>query len=675
MNKIIFKHFALLVVFSFLLIFFAACSDLEYETEKVDVTYEGQFIDSGPVNGLTYETETQKGITSNGGKFIYKKREYISFFVGKIQLGETIRAKELISPVDLISGTVKVDNQSITNISRFLQSVSGSSTNESLNISNEVAQIIQSQVTDNEINFNVPPEEFEDKNTEITSIMQTLNEKSGSTNDYTLISAIDAQNNLKTNLIKSEGEIEYNPYTNTILTSFEYYPLAGYFDRPENIYVSAYTETSSTFMISPDRNGGFRRIVRLATGRANTFSITATRYDKLIGEFSFHITQAPVSYTFNHQILYSYSADPIVSETIIIDLEAENPKELNGVIIGYIKDVDIVSCSNDNQFLIDSKGQIYKSDTHESIGDPLPYSESNASTLYPIFSPDDHYIYAGNIKVDFDVWKNVYDDPLSTNDMWLYTNFPVWVDSRYATITDDGRYLFQTSKNIQQKTDPVYPNQIVYEVAEKVDLFTDEVIDTIDIEESNVIMRKTVGDMIVHPDGSTAFLTTYSNFYGAIDVLDLNRRAAIKNIDGLSDTLGNIIFINNNDRILFGSSGNSWYGGGNVYIIEKNGNLLTSLNKLGVSIKQYGDDSCGSSGYAACGQYGAFAVALDRNEMLYISSRYIEEVGSQKEINNCSPDRRGIDQLKINNDGRLDFIQTYYLNSEDKKTMHFIKGK
>jgi len=657
---------------SLLVFFIAACSDLEYEAEKVEVFYEGKFIDSGPVDGLKYETETQNGVTSSGGKFIYKKREFITFYVGNIQLGETIRAKELISPVDLISGTVKVDNQSITNISRFLQSVGGSSTSDNISISDEVVQIIQTQVTDNEIDFNVSPDTFS-QDTKITSIIHTLNENSGSTNAYTLVTAQDAQDKLKTNLINSEGEIEYESYTNTIHTSFEYYPLAGYFDRPEIIYISS--SYTNTVLVEPDRNGGFRYIAPLQTGQANTFSITATRYEKIIGELHFHITQEAVSYSSGHQILYSYSADPIVSETIIIDLEAKNSKGLNGVIIGYIKDVDIVGCSNDNQFLIDSKGQIYRSSTHETVGPPLPYSKTESSTLYPIFSPDDRFIYAGNIKIDFNVWKAIYVDHQITSGTWLFKNFPAWVDSRYASITEDGRYLFQTNKDIQQKNDPVYPDRTMYEIAIKIDLFTDEVLDTIDIEETYVVMREDVGDMIVSPDGSKGFLSTYSDFYGAIDILDLNQRIAIKNIDGLSDNLGNIVFFHNNERILFGSAGNSWYGGGNIYVLKTNGEMLTRMNQLGVSIKQYGDDSCGSSGYAACGQYGAFAVALDRNELLYISSRYIEEVGSQKELTNCSPDRRGIDQLKINDDGSLDFIQTYYLNSEDKKTMHFIKGK
>ncbi|MBF0450199.1 MAG: hypothetical protein HQK75_05815 [Candidatus Magnetomorum sp.] len=671
MNICIFRHLSVLC-FIALLPVITGCSDLEYEAEKVEIFYEGQFIDSGPVDGLRYETETQQGVTNSGGMFKYKKREYITFYVGNIQLGDTIKAKELISPVDLVAGTVKIENQSITNISRFLQSVSGVSTDKTLSISDEVVQIVQSQVSDNEINFNVSPDLF-NQDSKIISIFDNLNKTSGSTTAYTLVSATEAQEKLKTNLVQAEGETEYESYTNTIHTSFEYYPLAGYFDRPENIYISTFSET---IPITPDNNGGFRHIIKLETGQANSISITASRYEKKIGALTFHITHDDaISYTNNHQLLYSYSADKIISETIIIDLEAKNAKGFNGVIVGYLENIDIVACSNDNQFLIDTKGQVYLSSTHEPVGAPLPYSQTGESTFYPLFSPDDRYCYAGTIKVDFEVWKAIYVDKQITSGTWVYKHFPVWVDSRYATITDDDRYLFQTKRMIPKKIDPVNINKTVYEVAVKIDLFTDEVVDTIDIQETNVVMRVTLGDMIVSPDGSTGFLTTYSNFYGALDILDLNRRTAIKNIDGLSDYLGNIVFINNYQRILFGSSGNSWYGGGNVYILKTNGEMLTRLNQLGASIMQYGDSACGSTGYAACGQYGAFAVALDRDETLYISSRYLEELGSQKELNNCSPDRRGIDQLKINDNGSLDFIQTFYLNSTDRKTMHFVKGK
>ena len=670
MNKCILRHFLLMCMSTLMLSCMLACSDLEYEAEKVEIIYEGKFVDSGPVEGLRYETKTQSGLTDSDGIFKYKKREYVTFYIGNVQLGDTVKAKELISSVDLVSGTVSVENNGITNMSRFLQGLGGSSSSNKIIITDEMTKIIQSQVPDNKIKFSVSPEAFE-KDDQIKNIFNDLSETSSEPDSCTLVSVLEAQQKLKENLIETEGIPEYEAYSNTIQTPFDLYPIAGYFDRPEEIFISSSSDSHS---ITPDKYGGFREIIELQAGQANNISVTAFRYGQKIGELYYNITHnESIEYTPGHQILYSYFSDSSVYETIVIDLDAKNSKGLNGVIAGYISDINIVASSNDGNYLIDSIGQVYYAKNHETVGEPLPFSQTGAKTFYPLFSPDDHYCYAGTIKIDFEVWKAINIEGINTDAKWLYRHFPVWVDSRYATITDDERYLFQTQKEIEEKQDPVYANKVVFEVAEKVDLFTDEVVDTIDIPETNVVMRKSLGDMIISPDGSTGFLTTYSDFYGAIDIIDLNNKTAIKNIDGLSDFLGNTVFINDNKRVLFGSSGNSWYGGGNIYIITTDGNMLTRLNQLGVSVLQYGDNACGSSGYAACGQYGAFSVALDREELLYVSSRYIEELGSQKEIKNCSPDRRGIDQFSINNDGTLDYKQTYYLNYYDKKTTHFVK--
>ena len=208
MNMCIMRFFLLPCLTLLILSCMLACSDLEYEAEKVEIIYEGQFIDSGPVEGLKYTTKTQSGLTDSSGIFKYKKREYITFYVGNIQLGDKVLAKEFISPVDLVAGTVRVENQAITNMSRFLQSVGGSSTSDNISISEEVTQIIQSQVSDNKIDFNVSTESF-NQDSEITDIFENLNKTSGNSNAYTLVSALAAQEKLKTNLVKTEGKPEY----------------------------------------------------------------------------------------------------------------------------------------------------------------------------------------------------------------------------------------------------------------------------------------------------------------------------------------------------------------------------------------------------------------------------------------------------------------------------------
>jgi hypothetical protein len=685
-------RYTYIVLFAFTVFQISACSDIEYEAQKVDPVREGQFI-SGydfetnqkqSVNGLRYSTETQSGMTESGGRFKYIDQEFITFYLGNVKLGDKVRAEKYMSPVNLVPNAISVDNEKVTNITRLLLSV-GTISGHTINIPASVISVIEAQtkVEKNddityEINFD--EQEADDKKpfTEYAdNIINSLNETSDASH-YTLVNAVEAQGILQQGLAQAEQESQDNddddqnnndngPASYTITTHFTNYPLAAYFERPEEVFINGER-------IITDSNGGIRVDKELNTNQANTFTITATRYKVAIGEKKFQIEHAPIEYTPGHQILYSYSVDATVSETIVIDLEAKKQNGKNGVIVGFIPNVNIVGCSHDNRFLIDDTGQIYFSSTHQAVGDPLPFSQTGNNRFYPLFSLNDHYCYAGKVKIDFEVWKAIYVEHEIIDGRWLYPYFPVYVDSRYATITDDDRYLFQTNDPLNVKPNPLNNAKNLYEVAVKVDLYTDDIVETIYIPEEDLYARNSLGDMVVSPDGNRGFLTTYANNYASLDIIDLITQTFITGIQGLSDYPGNTILIENDSQILFGSAGNSWYGGGKVYIIDFDGELITQMNQSKVAILQYGHEDCGLFG-KSCGQYGAYAVARDRDGLLYITSRYIRVLGNQKQINNCSPGRRGIDQLKILDDGYFQYIQTFYLNAADQKTMHFIKGK
>ena len=670
----------------------SACSDIEYEAQKVNPVREGQFI-SGynfdtnqkqTVNGLRYATESQSGVTESGGKFKYIDREYITFYLGNVKLGDKVRAEKYMSPVNLVPNAISVDNERVTNITRLLLSV-GTESGNTITIPGSVINVIEAEtkIEDKDKNTIEYEINFDDQGTDekkpfseyADNIINSLNESSG-TNRYTMVNSEDAQGSLQQGLVQAEQETQSDeddqdnddtgPGSYTITTHFVNYPLAAYFDRPEEVFLNGEP-------IIPDSSGGFRKNQVLKTNQANTFTITATRYSVPIGEKQFLIKHEPIEYTPGHQMLYSYSLDSSMSETIVIDLEATKKNGKNGVVVGYIPNVNIVGCSNDNRFLIDDTGQVYLSSTHQAVGEPLPFSLTGDNRFYPLFSPDDHYCYAGTVKIDFEVWKAIYVDHEIVDGNWIYQYFPVYVDSRYATITDDQRYLFQTNAPIKTKPDPLNPSKNLYEISVKVDLYTDEIIETIEIPEEDLVARDLLGDMIVSHDGSRGFLTTFSSNYGSLDIIDLINKTVIKGVQGLSDNPGNTIFIENNSQILFGCAGSSWYGGGNVFIIRTDGELVTQMNQFNVAILQYGHQDCGLYG-KSCGQYGAYAVAMDRTGLLYITSRYIQELGNQKEIKNCSPGRRGIDQLEILDGGDFKYIQTFFLNALDQKNMHFIKG-
>ena len=65
----------------------------------------GYFTDS-PVEGLTYATESQSGITDASGAFKYNAGETIQFSIGNLLLGAPVDAVAEMTPVDLIPGVV-----------------------------------------------------------------------------------------------------------------------------------------------------------------------------------------------------------------------------------------------------------------------------------------------------------------------------------------------------------------------------------------------------------------------------------------------------------------------------------------------------------------------------------------------------------------------------------------
>jgi hypothetical protein len=81
----------------------------------------GQLIDA-PVQGVRYESGSVSGITGDLGEFQYETGGTIRFFIGDIALGEAVRGKAVITPLDLVpNGTI--DTPAVINIARLLQSL------------------------------------------------------------------------------------------------------------------------------------------------------------------------------------------------------------------------------------------------------------------------------------------------------------------------------------------------------------------------------------------------------------------------------------------------------------------------------------------------------------------------------------------------------------------------
>lgn len=82
---------------------------------------QGQFKDNY-VEGISYATATQSGVTDKSGTFNYQKGETVTFKLGGIVLGSA-PGSQLVTPVDVVTGATDEDDDAVTNIGRLLQSL------------------------------------------------------------------------------------------------------------------------------------------------------------------------------------------------------------------------------------------------------------------------------------------------------------------------------------------------------------------------------------------------------------------------------------------------------------------------------------------------------------------------------------------------------------------------
>ena len=80
----------------------------------------GKFIDS-PVEGLTYKTSTQSGVTTADGGFDFASGEQVRFSLGAINL-PTAKASVIVTPLSMAPDN-KLDSYEATNIAYFLQAL------------------------------------------------------------------------------------------------------------------------------------------------------------------------------------------------------------------------------------------------------------------------------------------------------------------------------------------------------------------------------------------------------------------------------------------------------------------------------------------------------------------------------------------------------------------------
>lgn len=129
-------------------LFMTACGGGGGGTTAATVTVKtGVFID-GPVEGLAYESGSQKGLTDAAGTFRYEEGQPVTFSVGGVVLGQA-SAKAEMTPLDLAPSGANGDTPEVVNRVKFLMALSDIDGTGRMTI----PQVIRDKQISQEVNF------------------------------------------------------------------------------------------------------------------------------------------------------------------------------------------------------------------------------------------------------------------------------------------------------------------------------------------------------------------------------------------------------------------------------------------------------------------------------------------------------------------------------------------
>lgn len=107
------------------------------------------------ISGVRYVTSSgATGFTNDKGEFKFNEGETVQFYIGDVQLGEEIEAKERVTPLDL----AETENARL-NLLVFLQSLDADDSDGTLQISTTTTEALKNQ----SINFDQPHNDFKNE--------------------------------------------------------------------------------------------------------------------------------------------------------------------------------------------------------------------------------------------------------------------------------------------------------------------------------------------------------------------------------------------------------------------------------------------------------------------------------------------------------------------------------
>jgi len=117
-KKNAFKMGRIIIIFGVMILLFGCA-----ENNQDDYALQEGYFEDSAVEGLKYKTISNDGKTDKDGKFYYCSGEMITFYVGDIQLGESVPAKPFMTPRDLVPKDKGDPEKNKLLIARFLQTL------------------------------------------------------------------------------------------------------------------------------------------------------------------------------------------------------------------------------------------------------------------------------------------------------------------------------------------------------------------------------------------------------------------------------------------------------------------------------------------------------------------------------------------------------------------------
>ena len=370
--------------------------------------------------------------------------------------------------------------------------------------------------------------------------------------------------------------VRFSTQPDTITTNISTYVIA-------DVFKDAYQVSVNGTAVTLDYYYGFTKDAHLTAG-TNSFTMDVVFKDGTEKTYQKSVIYDPNYSTAVKRLIYV--------DDIAIDLDA-------GACLGRLP-VAVKAITHDGKFFIDQNANVYSTSNNQPVGKRL--NLNSGTTHSPLFSNNDSTVYSHTQALDF-----------AANTL-LPGSLPIDVTDGTCSIDANG-YIYYINNNQLTKVDP-----------------------------STFAVLKSITSSVfygfnscISKDGALAFGDVYSYAAGTLNIMDVGT-AANTPINSLSDYTGDIVSSLDGSRILLGSYGNSYYGKGGVYMVDKNSKTLCGFYH----------------------QYGARRLTVSADSVFATST--IVDHFQDGSIVQGSPYHRGIEVLALYSSPALEYQKSFFLN-------------